>query len=271
MIAAGIVWAVDHGARVVNLSLGGPGDSPQLAAAAAYAVHKGAVVVAAAGNSGTTVPFYPAADPNAISVAGTTAADRAYSWSNFGSWVDVAAPGCNIAPVLGGGYGNFCGTSSAAPVVTGLVALEASLVPNATPGEIQSALQRGAVALPGFVQYGRIDAPATLSLVRTATLPASPVQVQTVLRGTLDAHRLTRTYAIAAGAGPFTAALVFRGARTLTLTLTRADGVSIARIAGPGPLRLDRTLDAGPVKLVVRGGARRASFRLTVGYVRAAP
>ena len=64
------------------------------------------IVVAAAGNSGTTTPFYPAADPRAVSVAGTTLADRRYSWSNFGAWVNVAAPGCNIAPLLAGGYGS---------------------------------------------------------------------------------------------------------------------------------------------------------------------
>src|SRR5206468_13102282 len=129
VIAAGIVWATDHGARVINLSLGGPGTSVELTNALAYATGKGVMVVAAAGNSGTTTQFFPAADPRAISVAATTVTDRRYSWSNFGPWVRVAAPGCNVAPILAGGYGNFCGTSSATPVVAGLVALELSAVP----------------------------------------------------------------------------------------------------------------------------------------------
>jgi Subtilase family len=89
-IAAGIVWAIDHGARVINLSLGGPGTTPELTAALAYAARKGVVVVAAAGNSGTTIPFYPAADPNALSVAATTSGDQPYNWTNFGFWVNVA-------------------------------------------------------------------------------------------------------------------------------------------------------------------------------------
>src|SRR5207302_693694 len=122
LIAAGIVWAVDHGAQVINLSLGGPGSSVELANALAYASAKGVVVLAAAGNAGVTTQFYPAADPQVVSVAATTVADNRYSWSNFGSWVRLAAPGCNIAPILGDGYGTFCGTSSATPVVAGLVA-----------------------------------------------------------------------------------------------------------------------------------------------------
>ena len=100
-----------------------------------YAANKGVVVVAAAGNAGRTAQFFPAADPHAVSVAATTVADQRYTWSNFGSWVRLAAPGCNVAPILGGGYGNFCGTSSAAPVVAGLVALELSAQPAATAQE----------------------------------------------------------------------------------------------------------------------------------------
>src|SRR5439155_14452806 len=128
LIAAGIVWAVDHGAQVINLSLGGPATSESLSAAIGYAAAKNVIVVGAAGNSGTTTPFYPAADPRVLSVAATTVADRRYSWSNFGSWVNVTAPGCNVAPLLAGGYGWFCGTSSATPPVTGLGALELSVV-----------------------------------------------------------------------------------------------------------------------------------------------
>ena len=165
LIAAGIVWAIDHGARVLNLSLGGPGSSVELGNALTYAASKGVVVVAAAGNAGGTTQFFPAADPHAVSVAATTVADQRYSWSNFGSWVRLAAPGCNVAPILGGGYGNFCGTSSAAPVVAGLVALELSAQPAATAQEAEDALARAAFPLPAFVQYGRIDAGKTLALL----------------------------------------------------------------------------------------------------------
>jgi subtilisin family serine protease len=169
LIAAGIVWAVNHGARVLNLSLGGPGSSVELGNALTYAANRGVVVVAAAGNAGGTTQFFPAADPHAVSVAATTVADQRYSWSNFGSWVRLAAPGCNVAPILGGGYGNFCGTSSAAPVVAGLVALELSAQPAATAQQAEDALARAVFPLPAFVQYGRIDAGKTLALLDSSS------------------------------------------------------------------------------------------------------
>ena len=112
---------------------------------------------------------FPAADPHAVSVAATTVADQRYSWSNFGLWVRLAAPGCNVTPILGDGYGNFCGTSSAAPVVAGLVALELSAQPAATAQEAEDALARAAFPLPAFVQYGRIDAGRTLALLGSSS------------------------------------------------------------------------------------------------------
>lgn len=81
-IARGIVWATDHGADVINLSLGGPGSTQTLADAVAYAASKGVTLVAAAGNNGTSSPFYPAAYSAVISVGATDGSDRRYSWSN---------------------------------------------------------------------------------------------------------------------------------------------------------------------------------------------
>src|SRR5439155_6352116 len=205
VIAAGIVWATDHGAKVINLSLGGPGTSVELTNALAYATGKGVMVVAAAGNSGTTTQFFPAADPRAISVAATTVTDRRYSWSNFGPWVRMAAPGCNVAPILAGGYGTFCGTSSASPVVAGLVALELSAVPAATPQQVEQALVGAAVPLPGIVQYGRVDAGRTLSLLR----PTPAAAAHAAFRGTIGGSVGGRTYRFEIGAGALTATLRF--------------------------------------------------------------
>src|SRR6185312_12815381 len=131
--------------------------SVELGNALTYAANKGVVVVAASGNAGVTTQFFPAADPHAVSVAATT----------------LAAPGCNVAPILGGGYGNFCGTSSAAPVVAGLVALELSAQPTATAQEAEDALARAAFPLHAFVQYGRIDAGKTLALLHPASASAT--------------------------------------------------------------------------------------------------
>jgi Subtilase family len=161
-IASGILWAVAHGADVINLSLGGTGTTSALEDAVAHAASEGIVVVAAAGNNGNQTVFYPAAYPQVISVAATTSSDRRYGWSNYGSWVQVAAPGCNVAPGTSGGYVNFCGTSSATPVVSGIAALAYSLRPTLLKTSFEQALRSTAVPVGSMVQYGRVNALATL-------------------------------------------------------------------------------------------------------------
>jgi len=261
-IAAGIVWAAEHGARVINLSLGGPGTSPELTAAIAYATWKGAAVVAAAGNSGTSVPFYPAADVNALSVAATTTADRAYSWSNYGAWVAVAAPGCNVATLRGGGYGRFCGTSSAAPLVAGLAALALSRRPSATPSEIRDAVERGSTALSGIVRFGRVSAPQTLAALRLAVHPI--VEAHT---GVVNAQEPERRYALPAAAGAVRATLRFPAGAVMSLALETADGsVLLDRVKGKSPLHLAEPVP-GPVVVVVRVRAGPfARFRLSLSF-----
>jgi len=256
LIAAGIVWAADHGARVINLSLGGPGSSVELSNALAYASSKGVVVVAAAGNAGVTTQFFPAADPLVVSVGATTTLDKRYSWSNFGSWVRLAAPGCNVAPILGGGYGNFCGTSSASPLVSGLVALELSAQPAATAHDVEDALARAAVPLGGFVQYGRIDAGKTLSLLRPAALSSA------AFRGTLGRKVRSRQYSLDVGSGPFTAVLTFTGGKRLTLS------TPVGRITGTSPLQVNGTSTPGTAALRVTGNGAKSSFALAVTYTR---
>lgn len=161
-IASGIIWAVDHGARVINMSLGGTGTTQALADAVAYATRKGVLLVAAAGNNGSTTRFYPAAYPDVVSVAGTTSSDGRYDWSNYGEWVRFAAPGCNVAPDAGGGYVNFCGTSSATPIVSGIAGLAYALEPKLTKAAFEQALRGSAVPVPNVARYGRVDSLATL-------------------------------------------------------------------------------------------------------------
>jgi thermitase len=131
-IASGIIWAADNGADVINMSLGGPSESSTLEYAIDYAWNKGVVVVAAAGNSGTDSPFYPAYYTNCIAVAATDANDARTSWSNYGDWVDVAAPGASIYSTLkNNSYGYMSGTSMASPHVAGLAALVFTTVSDA--------------------------------------------------------------------------------------------------------------------------------------------
>ena len=97
-VAPGITWAVDHGANVINMSFGGTYSST-IASAIDYATARGVLVVAAAGNNGNSSSFYPAADAGVLSVAGTQSDDSLYPWSNYGPWVSVAAPGCDLTTI----------------------------------------------------------------------------------------------------------------------------------------------------------------------------
>ena len=101
-VAKGIIWAADHGARVINLSLGG-GQSPGIQQAIQYANSKGAVVLAAGGNNGEAgnAPMYPAAYPEAIAVAAVDTNLSHPSFGNTGNYLDVSAPGVGIVSAVG--------------------------------------------------------------------------------------------------------------------------------------------------------------------------
>jgi subtilisin family serine protease len=174
-IAFGIAWAADRGAQVLNMSLGGPGTTSTLQAAVEYAASKGSLLVASAGNSGVDTPFYPAAYNQVVGVAATTENDARYSWSNYGSWVPVAAPGCNTATRAGGGYVEFCGTSSAAPMVSGIAGLAFALNPKASRTDVEQAIAGSATPVPGVARFGRVNAPTVMSAV-SSTGTATPVQ-----------------------------------------------------------------------------------------------
>ncbi len=123
-IAKAIDYAVKNGASVINLSLGLDGPSTTIKNAIAKAVQAGVVVVASAGNKNSRIPQYPAAYDNVISVAATTTQDRKGSFSNYGSSIELSAPGANIISAYPGGYyAVTSGTSFAAPVVSAEAAL----------------------------------------------------------------------------------------------------------------------------------------------------
>ena len=137
-IANGIVYAADHGASVINLSLGGPGYSSVLAQAVSYALSKNVVVVAAAGNAKQSgnAASYPAALPGVLAVAATDSSDAVAPFSNTGSYVKVAAPGVHVLSTVPGGYAYGDGTSMASPYV----AAAAALVRSANGGLSESAV-----------------------------------------------------------------------------------------------------------------------------------
>ena len=155
-IARGLVWAVAAGARVVNLSMAGPTEAPVLRTAIRNAVAQGVVVVAAAGNDGTSARSYPAADPNVIGVAATTGSDTLFSWSNHGSWVALAAPGQVTTTLRGGGLTTFVGTSAAAPAVAAAAAECLAVAPTLSPAAVRRLLTSTAAPVAGE-PFGRLD------------------------------------------------------------------------------------------------------------------
>jgi len=164
-IVSGIIWATDHGAEIINMSLGAPYDSSALEDAINYAWNKGVVVVAAAGNNGDTAPMYPAHYANCIAVAATDASDARTSWSNYGDWVDVAAPGLSVYSTLkNSSYGYKSGTSMASPHVAGLAGLVFTTVSDSNGDgklndEVRSRIEATCddIGVSG-VGYGRINA-----------------------------------------------------------------------------------------------------------------
>jgi len=129
-VARGILAAVERGASVINISLGSRGDSALLQSAIAYALSRGAVVVASTGNDGSLGVSYPAAYPEVVAVPAVDAHGQHLYFSNRGEAVDLAAPGLNLAAAwTGGDVAAFSGTSAAAPLVSGAVAALLSLDP----------------------------------------------------------------------------------------------------------------------------------------------
>jgi subtilisin family serine protease len=262
LIASGIIFAADHGADVINLSLGGVGTTDTLEEAVAYARSQGVVVVAAAGNEGSSEPFYPAASPGALSVAASDESDKLYSWSNRGPWVKLAAPGCDVATTMAGAYQFFCGTSAATPVVSGLVALALAAKPGVPSTDVERAVENAAAAAPTQgVAIGRVDAPGTL-----AALAVGPERASLDTTGTFSRKGSTKTYTLVVGAGTLSATLT-SAAKKLTLRLLDRGGKQLAKAGGASPVRIDRALAAGTVQISVSGKSD-AAFTLSVSYAK---
>jgi thermitase len=158
-IADGIRYAADEGAEVINLSLGCNCDTSTLENAVNYAWNQGSVIIAAAGNDGVSTTFEPASYANVIAVGAVDSNDRKASFSNYGTWVDVTAPGVQIASTVpNNGYSYMSGTSMASPHVAGLAGLLASQ--GRSNDEIRQAIEQTADAISGTgynFEHGRIN------------------------------------------------------------------------------------------------------------------
>lgn len=185
-IASGITWAVDNGARVINLSLGGTGFTSVLQDAVNYALTRNVLLVAAGGNDGTSAKMYPASFEGVLGVAATTSTNTLESFSNRGQHLDLAAAGCLRTTLMGGGLGESCGTSIASPIVAGVAGLLLSRTPTLNRVQLESSLTGSANGSFGLdVKHGLLD--GYKALVVGAALP--PVPVNTALpqiSGTLE-------------------------------------------------------------------------------------
>ncbi|MFN8524195.1 MAG: S8 family serine peptidase [Chloroflexota bacterium] len=183
-IACGITWAADSGAKVINLSLGATYPSTLLENAVNYAAGKGVVVVAAAGNSGSTTQFYPAAYGNVIAVGSTNTSDQLSSFSNRGGWVSLVAPGESIYATLprnpnsmgSSNYGWLSGTSMASPHVAGVAALVWAAGATSA-AQVRSILLSTADATPGTnvtFSNGRLNSHRAVLAAKALQPPAPP-------------------------------------------------------------------------------------------------
>lgn len=158
-VADGVRWAADHGADIINMSLGNYQHSDVMKEAVNYAYKKGVVIIAATGNDNTDQPSFPAAYPEVLSVSAINGQRSRAEFSNYGAYVDVVAPGVSIPSTYPGQqYAALSGTSMAAPHVAALAGLIISLNPDMSNKEIIQVIRETAVDLgePGTdIYYGK--------------------------------------------------------------------------------------------------------------------
>lgn len=166
-LANGVIWAADHGARVANVSYGVSGSS-SVQSAASYMRSKNGVVVVSAGNSG--VYDATAASDALLSVGATSSSDAIATFSTYGTFVDLSAPGVDIPSTnSSGGYSNWNGTSFSSPVVAGVAALILSANPALAPSQVESIListsdDLGATGHDMYYGAGRVNAVKAMQL-----------------------------------------------------------------------------------------------------------
>jgi len=209
-LAPAITYAANNGADVINASWGGSGSSKTIEDAIKFAYNLGVVFVAAAGNSSQdALNFFPANSPEAITVSASDSADQLAYFSNFGSKIDVAAPGVDVlslqaagtklGPVVSPGYCRLQGTSMAAPHVSGVAALILSQNSAYSGEQVRQVIRASATDIgpTGYdlsFGYGRVNAAGALTItspleakisgLQFGAGPLSPITISGIARGT---------------------------------------------------------------------------------------
>ncbi len=193
-VALAVRYAVDSGAKIINLSLGGNADDPILAEQISYAIAQGVTVVAAAGNDGCNCMNYPAAYPNVIAVGAINSSNTRASFSNTGNSLTLVAPGTNICTAMWSAsqptnaYGCGSGTSFSAPLVSATASLLLSQNPTLTRGQLTTALIASAQKLSAMnganwtssYGYGVLDVAAALATVSLPTPIGQPLSTHAI-------------------------------------------------------------------------------------------
>lgn len=245
IVASGVRWAVDHGARVINMSLGGAAESDSLAAALRYAFDHDVVVVACAGNvadnAGKGV-WYPARASGVVAVSGLNPDGTFWSGSVAGPQVAVSAPADGLIGARPGGYWHVQGTSFAAPLVAATAALIRSRWPTMSAANvvnrlIATAVDRGPRGRDREYGYGLVDPEAALSATVTEVGgnpldTASPHSSSAGRAGSAPTRRVTVSRAPRASSG---------GSDTRTAVLVGFGAVMMILIAAFLALALRRT------------------------------
>lgn len=256
VLAEALAYAVDHGASVINLSLSTLRKTNLLSSILNRACSDypddddvtlpiegrryNVVVVAAAGNRGAQINEYPAAEniSGLLAVAATTSADRLASFSTYGSWIKVAAPGDGImSAVPGGQYGTWRGTSMAAPLTAGEVALVRSAFPDLSPSKIIAQIEDTSTRIESPVR-SRIDAAeALIEELDDDDLPPTPNTVQFV----------DDEFEAVEGAGRITVTVIRTAPTTDAVTVDYSLGLN-ATSADTAKQGADFTLTAGTLR-----------------------
>ena len=186
-VAQGLTYAADHGARVANISYVGVAGSASVQSAAQYMKSRGGLVVVCAGNNGIDENIAPTT--TMIPVSATDANDALTSWSSYGQFVAMSAPGLNIwTTARGGSYQAWSGTSLASPITAGVVALMMSASPALAGTQVESLLYSTATDLgvagrDRYFGYGRVDAVAAVQAAAAAATTGADTQAPAIAIG----------------------------------------------------------------------------------------
>lgn len=213
--ASAMIDAANKGARVISMSYGSSAASQTEQDAVNYAWNKGVILFAAAGNNGDTVKHYPAALNNVIAVAATNNLDQRASFSTYGDWVHIAAPGENILSSFFDGDSSYVyesGTSMACPFAASVAGLMIGRNPSITNAQVRDIIFTTCDNVGTFIQKGRINAfKAVKQVVQPVPFVSTPVALQVGVVGGVSEGTQVGSYGSPALAAP---------------TVKSADGIS---------------------------------------------